>query len=149
VNPGFSWGPGDSSTPCTTGFFNPGYNTRRCTMCPGGLITLQPGATSATDCTSPPGYYYQRGKALPCPRGTYKESSGTNANCDTCPEGITTPGGQVAMSNRTACKCERLQTHGPQHRLLHFQDASIAAAPAFFSSSPRGRDLRGCVQSLD
>lgn len=57
VNPGFAWGPGDSSAPCPAGTYNPGGNTRtKCSPCLGGLTTYAPGATDITDCVAAPGF---------------------------------------------------------------------------------------------
>jgi hypothetical protein len=106
VNPGYGWGNADTSAVCDTGFYNPGYNTRRCAPCPGGLTTAATGTTTPTQCVAPPGYYYMRGKAVACPKGFYKSLLG-NADCLACPDGFTTKDGEVAKTAHTDCNCER------------------------------------------
>ncbi|KAI8470423.1 MAG: hypothetical protein J3K34DRAFT_521329 [Monoraphidium minutum] len=102
VKPGYGWGTGDTSAVCEQGWYNPGYNTRKCTKCPGSLTTTGNNMTSSQDCQAPIGSYYLRGKAVACARGTYKEYIGNN-DCDECPIGMTTPLAQALLSNRTQC----------------------------------------------
>ena len=83
---GYGWGAGDTTACCPQGFYNPGFNTRKCTKCPGSLTTLAPCSAASQDCMAPKGSYYFRGKAVACARGTYKESVANN-DCDECPEG--------------------------------------------------------------
>ena len=92
---------------CIAGFYNPGFNTRACTRCPGGLTTTAPGATSPADCVAPAGSYYLRGKSIPCAQGTFKAIAG-NADCTRCPDGTTTAFGTVGATNTNACICEWL-----------------------------------------
>lgn len=106
ARPGIGWGPGDTSAPCPVGFYNPGYNNRKCTKCPGSLTTLRDGSFSSQDCMAPKGHYYMRGKAVPCARGTYKDYTANN-DCDECPEGITTPANTSAQIERTSCSGAR------------------------------------------
>ena len=49
------------------------------------------------------GYYWQRGSAVPCAQGTYKDSIG-NRYCDQCPTGFTTQFGTVAATSADACR---------------------------------------------
>ena len=87
VQPGFGWAPGDNSSVCPAGSYNPGYNARKCTPCPGGLTTAGPG------------FYYLRGKAVACARGTFKTAI-ANQDCSECPVGMTTPDWTVAAVDR-------------------------------------------------
>ena len=48
------------------------------------------------------GYYWQRGSAVPCAQGTYKDSIG-NRDCTQCPAGFTTQFGIVAAASAAAC----------------------------------------------
>ena len=92
VSPGYGWAAGDASAICAVGSFNPGYNMRTCTKCPGGMTTTSTGKTSPQDCVAPAGSYYLNGKSVPCAQGTFKISVG-NRDCDKCPDGITTAPG--------------------------------------------------------
>ncbi|KAI8467373.1 MAG: hypothetical protein J3K34DRAFT_523771 [Monoraphidium minutum] len=102
VSPGHGWGPGDSSAPCAQGWYNPGFNTRKCTKCPGSLTTLGGNSNSSQDCVAPAGHYYLRGKAVACAQGTYKADI-ANTDCDECPEGFTTQPGRTAQTSAGAC----------------------------------------------
>jgi hypothetical protein len=102
VQPGYGWGPGDASAICDVGYFNPGYNSRKCTPCAGGLTTPGQGSKAPQECMAPAGFYYLRGKAVACARGTYKASFG-NADCTPCPDGVTTANGTVAATSPAAC----------------------------------------------
>jgi hypothetical protein len=66
------------------------------------MTTAGEGATSPTQCASPPGSYYLRGKAVACARGTYKDALG-NKDCDKCPEGTSTPNGTVGALSKEEC----------------------------------------------
>ncbi|KAI8470025.1 MAG: hypothetical protein J3K34DRAFT_521703 [Monoraphidium minutum] len=103
VLPGYAWAMGEGSTQCLAGFYNPGYNTRRCNKCPGGLTTAGPGAAAPAECVAPPGYYKNGGRAVACARGSYKTALG-NTDCTECPEGFTTVDGQVAKKSPSDCK---------------------------------------------
>lgn len=105
VLPGHGWGPGDESEPCPIGTYNSGYNTRRCTVCAGGLTTEQERSESVDQCVAPEGSFYLRGRAIACWRGSYKETTGTDG-CEPCPEGFTTAEGQVGMTSPDNCTCE-------------------------------------------
>ena len=85
VQPGYGWAPGNNAAVCPVGFYNPGYNTRPCSSCPGGMTSPE-GSLSSQSCVAPPGYYYQRGRAVPCAQGYYKATT-ESSNCDACPEG--------------------------------------------------------------
>ncbi|KIZ04286.1 hypothetical protein MNEG_3672 [Monoraphidium neglectum] len=102
VKPGFGWGTGDTSAACDAGFYNPGYNTRKCTKCPGDLTTLGTNSNSTQDCQAPIGSYYLRGKAVACARGTYKTFVG-NQDCTSCPTGVTTVAGEVGKTASSDC----------------------------------------------
>lgn len=102
VLPGYGWAAGNDSAICEQGLYNPGYNTRRCAPCPGGLTTAVTGVATPSACKAAPGYYYLRGKAIACAKGTYKSSFG-NVDCDSCPDGFTTESGAVGKTNQTAC----------------------------------------------
>jgi len=60
------------------------------------------GVATPSACKAAPGYYYLRGKAIACAKGTYKSSFG-NVDCDSCPDGFTTESGAVGKTNQTAC----------------------------------------------
>ncbi len=105
VEAGYGWASGNGSTICAVGSYNPGFNTRACTLCPGGLTTAAQGANSSFACLAPPGYYYLRGKAVACAQGFYKTNL-TNTDCTPCPAGWTTKFGDVAKTAAADCKCE-------------------------------------------
>jgi len=105
VVPGYGWASGNSSTVCQPGFYNPGFNTRACTRCPGGLMTETTAANTSTACLAPAGYYYLRGKAIACAQGFFKPSL-ANADCTSCNLGWTTQFGAVAKTAATDCVCE-------------------------------------------
>ena len=48
VAPGFGWAAGDASAACPQGFYNPGYNTRKCTQAGQGVGGDKPGALHAS-----------------------------------------------------------------------------------------------------
>lgn len=104
--PGFGWAFGDGSSTCPVGFYNPGYNTRKCTKCAGSLTTLGEGSKAPQECVAPPGFSYQRGRAVPCGRGFYKPLTG-NVDCTPCPDGWTTKFNTSGMMAPTDCQCER------------------------------------------
>ena len=60
VLPGYGWASGNNAALCPVGFYNPGYNTRTCSRCPGGLTTAGPGANSTQDCVAPAGAGHER-----------------------------------------------------------------------------------------
>lgn len=93
-----------ASPPTLQGFYNSGWNSRRCTKCPGSLTTVGVGTISSYSCAAPAGFAYQRGKAIPCAQGTFKAAIG-NQPCDTCPDGFTTKFGLVSMKNASDCNC--------------------------------------------
>ena len=105
VSPGYGWAAGDASAICAVGSFNPGYNMRTCTKCPGGMTTTSTGKTSPQDCVAPAGSYYLNGKSVPCAQGTFKISAG-NTDCSKCPTGFTTAVGSVGATLASACSCE-------------------------------------------
>lgn len=102
VLPGFGWGPGDSSAACPVGTYNPGFNARKCTPCPGGLTTEKDTSTTSQQCVAGKGFYYLRGKAVACARGTYK-SVIANQDCDKCPTGFSTPNNTVSATDASQC----------------------------------------------
>jgi hypothetical protein len=53
VEAGYGWAPGNGSAICETGAYNPGFNNRACTRCPGGLTTATTGTNSSTACMAP------------------------------------------------------------------------------------------------
>lgn len=106
VNPGYGW-TASGGVECVAGTFNPGYNTRACTRCPGGLTTTSPGSNRSQDCVAPAGNYFLAGKAVPCAQGTYKPSAG-NQDCLKCPAGFTTEPGTVGKIPAISCTCERV-----------------------------------------
>jgi hypothetical protein len=108
---GYGWAEGDGSDVCLQGYYNPGYNTRECTKCPGGLTTEGTESTSTAHCKAPAGFYYLRGRAIACAQGTYKAAI-ANADCDECDAGLTTPFGEVGKTDVAACAGEPL-TGGP------------------------------------
>ena len=55
VLPGYGWAPGNSSVICPVGTYNPGYNSRTCSRCPGGLTTPTTGSNSSQACVAPAG----------------------------------------------------------------------------------------------
>ena len=65
VLPGYGWASGNNAALCPVGFYNPGYNTRTCSRCPGGLTTAGPGANSTQDCVAPAGAGRQNMHAEP------------------------------------------------------------------------------------
>jgi hypothetical protein len=102
VTPGYGWAEADASSICVVGFYNPGYNNRVCSKCPGGLTTAAEGSTSTAQCKAPAGSYYLRGRAIACAQGTYKANV-ANADCDECAEGLTTAFGEVGKTDVTDC----------------------------------------------
>ena len=102
VLPGYGWAPGDASSSCPTGTYNPGFNARKCTPCPGGLTTAAPLSTTSQECVAGVGFYYLRGKAVACARGTYKNAT-ANRDCDKCPTGVSTPDGLVSADSASKC----------------------------------------------
>ena len=80
ASPGYGWAPGDASVACDIGFYNPGYNNRKCTRCPGSLTTGNQGTVNLQDCKAGPGYYFLSGKAVACAEGFYKPAIG-NVDC--------------------------------------------------------------------
>lgn len=97
AEPGYGWTAGNAdAVVCTRGTYNPGYNNRACTRCPGGLTTgatadgtSATGKTSAASCVAPPGSYYYRGKAVACAKGFFKPTW-ENKDCTACPLGFST-----------------------------------------------------------
>jgi hypothetical protein len=58
------------------------------------------------DCLAPPGFYYLRGRAVACAKGTYKETT-NNTDCEVCPTGFTTMDGLPTPAvSRAECSCE-------------------------------------------
>ncbi len=55
--PGYGWTSSGAAVQCAVGFYNPGYNTRACTRCTGGLTTAAAGSQSSQSCIAPAGYY--------------------------------------------------------------------------------------------
>ena len=106
VQPGFGWAAGDASAECPVGMYNPGFNARKCTACPGGLTTALPQSTTSQQCLAGAGFYYLRGKAVACARGTYK-SAVANQDCDKCPTGISTANNTVSATAATDCTVRR------------------------------------------
>jgi hypothetical protein len=105
VQAGYGWAPGNGSVICDAGAYNPGFNTRACTRCPGGLTTADQGTNSSTACQAPAGFYYLRGKAIACAQGFYKPNL-ANADCTSCPDGWTTKFGEVSKTAAADCTCE-------------------------------------------
>jgi hypothetical protein len=103
VLPGYGWEPKDGSAACPVGTYNPGFNARKCTPCPGGLTTLTTQSKAPQDCLAGVGFYHLRGKAVACARGTYKAVV-ANQDCDKCPTGISTPYGTVSADAKTKCQ---------------------------------------------
>jgi hypothetical protein len=103
VLPGYGWAAGDASAICEAGSYNPGYNARKCSPCPGGLTTPGQGSNSSQECMAGIGFYYLRGKAVACARGTYKGFI-ANQDCDKCPTGISTPNDTVSADVKTKCQ---------------------------------------------
>lgn len=102
VLPGYGWDFGDLSAECPIGMYNPGFNARKCTPCAGGLTTSATKSLSSQDCVAGKGFYYLRGKAVACARGTYKNSI-ANQDCDKCPTGISTANNTVSAIEATEC----------------------------------------------
>ncbi|GBF88748.1 hypothetical protein Rsub_01649 [Raphidocelis subcapitata] len=105
AKPGYAWADGNGSDVCPAGSYNPGYNTRDCTKCPGGLTTVANTSTSTADCKAPGGSYYLRGRAIACAQGTYKAAI-ANADCDECSAsspGLTTKFGEVGKLAISDC----------------------------------------------
>ena len=75
VAPGYGWVNGDA-VECAEGSYNPGFNTRACTRCPGSLTTESTRSNSTAACLADRGHYYLRGKAVACAQGTYKDFQG-------------------------------------------------------------------------
>ena len=121
------------------GFYNPGYNTRVCSKCPGGLTTANEGSTSTAQCKAPAGSYYLRGRAIACAQGTYKAQV-ANADCDECAAGLTTTFGEVGKTAVTDCAGEPrrggLGTHLCQGSLALGQQGRTATPPAFTPKQP-------------
>jgi hypothetical protein len=105
AQPGYGWAAGDASDVCPQGYYNPGYNTRDCTKCPGGLTTVSTTSTSTAQCKAPAGFYYLRGRAIACAQGTYKTAI-ANADCDECAAGLTTTFGEVGKTAAADCAGE-------------------------------------------
>ena len=105
ASPGYGWAPGNNSVGCPVGYYNPGYNNRKCTRCPGSLTTAGPAAVNLQDCRAGPGFYYVSGKAVACAEGFYKSYVG-NFDCNECPVGFTTPQGLVGQTDKSACTGE-------------------------------------------
>lgn len=103
VNPGYGWAAGNGSAICEAGTYNPGYNARKCTPCPGGLTTPGQGSNSSQECMAGAGFYYLRGKAVACARGTYKGYI-ANQDCDKCPTGVSTPNDTVSATAKGQCQ---------------------------------------------
>ena len=87
---------------------------RTCYHCPIGMITLNTGSTSFSDCTIEiscrPGYFINQKNNDPCtacPDGTY-QSSPNSTSCISCPSGQTTPG--PGAKRRSDCMSESLVT---------------------------------------
>ena len=97
------------------GTYNAGYNQRACTNCPAGLTTSAANSASPTDCVAPKGYYYLRGKAVACAKGTFKVSD-ANIDCTAC---LTTPGWGYFDGSAQQCDYATYSTGysqvGPQH----------------------------------
>lgn len=104
AKPGYGWAAGDGSQECKVGFYNPGNNNRKCTRCPGGLTTASTGAFSTQQCGAPAGYFYLRGRAIACGKGTYKPEFGNSDYCHQCPNGFTTADGEVGKASAADCK---------------------------------------------
>ncbi|KAI8467396.1 MAG: hypothetical protein J3K34DRAFT_523791 [Monoraphidium minutum] len=102
VLPGYGWEPGDGALKCAQGWYNPGYNTRKCTRCAGSLTTSAEGTAVPQECKAPAGHFFRRGNAVACAQGTYKEGIG-NWDCAKCPEGWTTQLGAPARTSPQDC----------------------------------------------
>ena len=147
MRPGYGWAAGDASAPCPLGFYNPGYNTRPCSRCPGGLTTRAEGALSPAECVAPAGSYYLRGKAIPCAQGTFKEAAG-NVDCDECPDGFTTRFGDVGKVSRAECKCEQRLPAASAASAAGGRGGGAALCLPLFATSPLAAFCALCLLAL-
>jgi hypothetical protein len=121
VRPGNTAG---NAVQCPAGTYNPSGFTKAparavapgavpwgCRACPGGLTTVVAGASSAMACTAAKGYYFDAGKAVPCPLGFYKYTV-SNENCKPCADGITTQ--KTASVEPESCNRESCWVHAIQ-----------------------------------
>lgn len=152
VDPGYGWADGDAAEECPIGTYNPGFNTRRCTRCSGGLTTNGTGSISSMACWAPPGYYYQRGAAEPCSKGTYKEDIG-NDDCLSCPDGFTTELGKIAKTSHQDCKYVLPGWSAPAAAMLGTTAGSLCPVNTYRSGeavydSAAGTNCTQCPEGL-
>ena len=78
----------------------------------------------------PSGYYWSRGRVLPCPKGSYRSGNLSTTNptawtCRPCGSGITTSGNMCktssggACADATACNRESVSVPGPRPKMSH------------------------------
>lgn len=93
-----------------------------------------------TDCCGTVPYVMQSMQALPCPKGTYKESISRATSCTPCPRGISTAG--VSSASFTAC-----DRATPGYKPLRINDSLVAVEPCPVGTY--GPDGLRCVNCTD